>query len=76
MYTSDQINKIKELENLSLRQRISDLKLCEANRLSSTIGGNREMDQLYTDVTSVKYNKEKEIFSHQLTWFPRLNKKV
>ena len=61
MYTSDQINKIKELENLSLRQRISDLKLCEANRLSSTIGGNQE---IIHDVTSVKYNKENEIFSH------------
>ena len=61
MYTSDQINKIKELENLSLRQRISDLKLCEANRLSSTIGSNKE---IIHDVTSVKYNKENEIFSH------------
>ena len=60
MYTSDQINKIKELENLSLRQRISDLKLCEANRLSSTIDNNKE---IIHDVTSVKYNKETK-FSH------------
>jgi len=28
------------------------------------------------DVTSVKYNKENNIFSHKLTCFPRLNKKV
>ena len=28
------------------------------------------------DVTSVKYNKENEIFSNKLTCFPRLNKKV
>ena len=27
------------------------------------------------DFTSVKYNKENEIFSHQLTWFPRLKMK-
>ena len=32
-------------------------------RLSSTIGGNREIDQIH-DVTSVKYYKEIEIFSH------------
>ena len=29
----------------------------------STIGGNREMDQLYT-TSQVKYNMENEIFSH------------
>ena len=28
------------------------------------------------DVTSAKYNKKNEIYSHQLTCFPRLNKKV
>ena len=28
------------------------------------------------DVTSIKYNKEDDIFSHKLTCFPRLNKKV
>ena len=27
------------------------------------------------DVTSVKYNKDHDIFSHYLTCFPRLNKK-
>ena len=27
------------------------------------------------DVTSVKYNNENKIFSHQLTCFPGLNKK-
>jgi len=35
----------------------------EANGLSSTIVGNREIDY-YTRRTSVKYNKENEIFSH------------
>ena len=32
-------------------------------------------EQIIHDVTSVKYNKENEIVSHQLTCFPRLNKK-
>ena len=31
------------------------------NRLSSTIGGNREMDQLYT---TSQYKKKNEIFSN------------
>jgi len=44
-----------------------------ANRLSSTISGNRET--ILHDVTSVKYNMENEIFSHNLTCFPRFNKK-
>ena len=33
-----------------------------SNRLSSTIGGNREMNHLYS--TSQVYNKENEIVSH------------
>ena len=35
------------------------------NRLSSTIGGNREMDQSYTtSQLCLKYDKENEIFSY------------
>ena len=47
------------IKKIKLREKISS----EANRLSSTIGGNRETNQLY-NVTIVKYNKENEIFSH------------
>ena len=47
-----------------------------ANRLSSTIEGQQRNEPIIQDVTSVKYNKENKIFSHQMTCFPRLNKKV
>ena len=47
------------IKKIKLREKISS----EANRLSSTIGGNRETNQLY-NVTIVKYNMENEIFSH------------
>ena len=48
------------------------------NRLTGPIGGNREMDKLYTmyQASNVKYNIENEIFSYHLTFFLRLNKKV
>ena len=66
IYTIDQVKKIKELENLSLKQGTSDLKtimkkLYAANRLSSTIGGNREMDQHDVEVSNIA---KKPKFSH------------
>ena len=48
-----------------------------SNRLSRTKGGNRDGSTIHdSQLTSVKYNKENEIFSHYLTCFLRLNKKV
>ena len=44
------------------------IKLNKNKKLSSTIDGNREMDQLYT--ASQVYNKENELFLHYLTCLP------
>ena len=57
------------------KQNFKKMHFC-ANRLSSTISGNREMDQLY--MTSQASNKTRKMkFSHfLLTGLPRLNKKV
>ena len=55
---------------------IFNVSPCESAPILGKTKYNREMDQLYTDVTSVKYNKEKEIFSHYLTCFSRVSKKV
>ena len=46
------------------------------NRLSSTIGGNREMDQLYTTSQVSNMTRRTKFFLYQLTCSPRLNKKV
>ena len=46
-----------------------------SNRLSSTIDWQRRNGPIIHNVTSVKYNKENEIFSHQLAFFPSLNTK-
>ena len=64
-------NFLKELRlchSLKQSNRLHGLKYL--NRLSSTIGGNREMDQLCT-----RHNNENEKRNF-LTCFPRLNKKV
>ena len=42
--------------------------LADTNRLLRAIGGNRK-GLIIHDVSSVKYNKENEIFSHSLTCF-------
>ena len=49
-------------KNESKQNLFFDFK--EPNRLRKTIGGNRQNGPIIHDVTSVKYNKENDIFSH------------